>query len=76
LLTFFNIREMTVDAIPLPLKHAISVGIGLFIAFIGLQNGGLVISSSGAFLKLNPDFSSPDIWVLFFGTVLTASLMV
>ena len=39
-LTFLNIREKIIDAIPLGIKHAISAGIGLFIAFIGLQNAG------------------------------------
>ena len=41
-----NIREAIFNAIPLSLKHAVSVGIGLFIAFIGLQNSGLVVDSS------------------------------
>ena len=42
LLTLFKVREAIVDSIPLNLRYSISVGIGLFIAFIGLQNGGLV----------------------------------
>ncbi|PKP27452.1 MAG: guanine permease, partial [Bacteroidetes bacterium HGW-Bacteroidetes-19] len=42
LLTAFNIREMIVNAIPMSLKHAISAGIGLFIALIGLKNAGIV----------------------------------
>ena len=42
LLTFFKVREAIVNAIPLNLRYSISVGIGLFIAFIGLKNGGLV----------------------------------
>ena len=41
-----NIREAIFNSIPLSLKHAVSVGIGLFIAFIGLQNAGLVVDSS------------------------------
>lgn len=44
LLTAFNIREMIVNSIPLSLKHAISAGIGLFIAFLGLQNAGIIVS--------------------------------
>lgn len=48
LLTFFNVREAIVNAIPLGLKHAVSVGIGLFIAFIGLSNAGIV--ASGKFI--------------------------
>ncbi|QGU93917.1 NCS2 family permease [Clostridium bovifaecis] len=43
LLTLFNVREAIVDSIPANIKRAISVGIGLFIAFIGLSNAGVVI---------------------------------
>ena len=42
LLTFFSVREKIIDAIPLGLKNAVSAGIGLFIAFIGLANVGIV----------------------------------
>ena len=42
-LSLTNVREAIFDAIPLNLKKAVSVGIGLFIAFIGLQNAGLVV---------------------------------
>lgn len=45
-LSFFNVREAIFDAIPFNLKKAVSVGIGLFIAFIGLQNAKIVIGSS------------------------------
>ncbi len=51
-LTAFNIREMIVNAIPHNLKHAISVGIGVFIAFIGLKNAGVVVSDQATFVKL------------------------
>lgn len=46
ILSLTKVREAIFDAIPLSLKRAISVGIGLFIAFIGLQNAGLAVSSS------------------------------
>ncbi len=52
LLTAGNIREMIVNSIPLNLKHAISVGIGLFIAFMGLKNAGIVVSNEATFLAL------------------------
>ncbi|MBU5676183.1 NCS2 family permease [Alkaliphilus sp. MSJ-5] len=45
LLSFFNVREAIIDSIPINLKHAVSVGIGLFIAFIGLANAGIVDSA-------------------------------
>ncbi len=51
-LTAFNIREMIVNSIPLNMKHAISVGIGLFIAFIGLKNAGIIVSSPATFVTL------------------------
>ena len=46
LLSLTNVREAIFNAIPLTLKKGVSVGIGLFIAFIGLQNAGLVVDSS------------------------------
>ncbi|HSO86158.1 MAG TPA: NCS2 family permease, partial [Draconibacterium sp.] len=51
-LTAFNIREMIVNSIPMNMKHAISVGIGLFIAFIGLKNAGIIASSPATFVTL------------------------
>lgn len=52
LLTIFNIREMIVNSIPMNIKHAISVGIGLFIAFIGLKNAGIIVDSAATFVTL------------------------
>ncbi|MBQ7817901.1 MAG: NCS2 family permease, partial [Oscillospiraceae bacterium] len=46
LLSLTNVREAIFNAIPLPLKRGVSVGIGLFIAFIGLQNAKLAVDSS------------------------------
>ena len=51
-LTAFNIREMIVNSIPNNMKHAISVGIGLFIAFIGLKNAGIVVNSEATFVTI------------------------
>ncbi len=50
LLSFFKVREKIIDAIPANLKKAISVGIGLFIALIGLANAGLVSSETGTII--------------------------
>ena len=55
-LSLTNIREAIFNAIPLPLKRAVSVGIGLFIAFIGLQNAGICVD--GATLVELTDFTS------------------
>lgn len=52
LLTVFNVRELIVNAIPEPLRHAISVGIGLFIAFLGLQKAGLIVANPATFVSL------------------------
>lgn len=46
ILSLTNVREAIFNAIPLTLKHGVSVGIGLFIAFIGLQNAGLAVDST------------------------------
>jgi AGZA family xanthine/uracil permease-like MFS transporter len=52
LLTIFNIREMIVNSIPMNMKHAISVGIGLFIAFIGLKGAGIIVDNPATFVSL------------------------
>lgn len=52
LITFINVREAILNAIPENLRHAISVGIGMFIAFIGLKNAGIIVSSTATFVTL------------------------
>lgn len=52
LLTAFNIRELIIKAIPMNIKHAISVGIGLFIALIGFKNAGVVIDNPATLVGL------------------------
>ena len=54
LLTVFRVREAIVNAIPLNLRYAISVGIGLFIAIIGLKNGGIIVKSDATVPTLGP----------------------
>ena len=54
LLTIFKVREAIVNAIPVNLRYAISVGIGLFIAYIGLKNGGIIVSSDATITTLGP----------------------
>ena len=75
LLTLFNIREMIVDAIPLSIKHAISVGIGLFIAFIGLENAGIIINNDDVLVGLG-DMGSHKVWVALFGIIVTGVFMI
>lgn len=74
LITALHLRELVVDAIPQDLKYAISAGIGLFIAFIGLQNGKLIVNSDSSLVTLGK-FSSPAVWITLFGLVLTVVLM-
>ena len=52
LITFLNVREAILNAIPTNLRYAISVGIGMFIAFIGLKNAGIVVASPSTFVSL------------------------
>lgn len=74
LITVLKLREKVVDAIPKDIKYAISAGIGLFIAFIGLQNGKLIVNNSSSLVGLG-SFGNPDVWLTLFGLVLTVILM-
>lgn len=83
LLTFLNVREAIINAIPMCLKHAISVGIGLFIALIGLVNAGIVRTGmthvgddklDGLVVKLG-DVTSPAALVALFGICLIGVLL-
>jgi adenine/guanine/hypoxanthine permease len=74
ILTIFNIRELIVKAIPISLKHAVSAGIGLFIAFIGLQNAGVIVSDEATLVKLG-DMSTYSVLLALGGIVLTAVLL-
>ena len=60
ILSFFKLRESIVNAIPANLKYGITAGIGLFIAFIGLQGAGVVVSDDSTLLALG-NFASPEI---------------
>ncbi|MFA6832412.1 MAG: NCS2 family permease [Bacteroidaceae bacterium] len=73
LLTIFNIREAIVDSIPETIRYAISGGIGLFIAFIGLKNCGLVVASPATFVTMGQ--WAPASVLAFCGIILTAVLM-
>ena len=52
LLTIFNIRDKIVDCIPVNLRYAISVGIGMFIAFVGLKNIGVIVHNDATLVAL------------------------
>ncbi len=74
LLTLLNVRELIVDAIPLSLKHAISVGIGLFIAFIGLQGAGIIVHERSTLVTLG-NLGSPSALICFFGLIVSGVLL-
>ena len=77
-LSLTNVREAIFNAIPLTLKRGVSVGIGLFIAFIGLQNAGLAVDSSTlvTITSFTKDFSTHGICALLavIGLLFTAAL--
>ncbi|QUC02137.1 NCS2 family permease [Atopobium sp. oral taxon 416] len=52
LLVLCGLREAIMDAIPIPLRHAISVGLGLFIAMIGLKDGGIIVANDSTMVAL------------------------
>ena len=74
LLVVSNLREAVLTAIPLSLKFAIAVGIGLFIAFIGLKNAGIVVADPVTYLALG-DFTQGPVLLATFGLVLTLVLV-
>jgi len=73
ILVLTGTREKIMDAIPLDLKKAIAIGIGLFIAFIGLVNSGIVVRGTGTIVDLAPLTTWP-VLVTFFGLVVTIAL--
>ena len=74
LLTAFNVRELIVNAIPMNLKHAISAGIDLFIAFIGMQNAGLIVKSDATMITLG-NMGEHTIWIALFGLIVSGVLL-
>jgi AGZA family xanthine/uracil permease-like MFS transporter len=73
-LVLTNLREAVMNAIPMSLKFAIAVGIGLFIAFIGLKNGGIVVQDPATYVALG-DFTQGPVLLALFGLVLTLALV-
>ncbi len=73
-LSLLPIREQIIKGIPANIKYGISVGIGLFIAFIGLNQAGIVVPSEGTIVKLG-DISSPSVLIVIVGLILTSVLL-
>lgn len=72
LITFLNIREMILNSIPQNLRYAISAGIGMFIAFIGLKNADIIVSNPATFVSLGK-FTPTAILGLF--AILTSGIL-
>ncbi len=74
LLSLLGVREALLDAISPSMRNAIAVGIGIFIAFLGLTGATLVVGDPGQLVKMNPNLAAPDVLVFLFGLMLTAGL--
>jgi AGZA family xanthine/uracil permease-like MFS transporter len=75
LLTISGVRKKIADAIPTSLKIGVQCGIGLFIAFIGLKNAGLIIDNPATFVSLG-NLSEPAVLLAFLGIILTVILVI
>ncbi|VFQ44674.1 NCS2 family permease [Desulfoluna butyratoxydans] len=73
-LTFFNVREAIINAIPLSIKNAVSVGIGLFIALIGLKGAGVIVKSEPTLVTLG-NMGDHTVWVAFIGIIVSGTLL-
>jgi AGZA family xanthine/uracil permease-like MFS transporter len=74
LLTAVGVRQLIVNAIPHELYAAVAAGVGLFIAFIGLRNAGIVAANSATMVGLG-DLHNPSTLLALFGLLLTAALL-
>lgn len=74
LITVLKLRETIINSIPADLKYAISAGIGLFIAFVGLQDGKLIVADKSTLVALGSMHGA--VWVTVFGLLATILLMI
>lgn len=74
-LTATGLREYIINAIPMEMKMAVSAGIGFFIAFVGLQGAGIIVSEPNTLVHIG-DFHNSSVLLAVFGIVLTVILMV
>src|SRR5436305_1687314 len=73
-LSLVGLRELIFNSVSPSMKNGIAAGIGLFIAFIGLQQSGVIIREPRTAVKLNAQFASPDSIEFFVGMLTTAVL--
>lgn len=74
LLSVTGVREKILNAIPFSLKIAVSAGVGLFIAFIGLQNGGLIVSNPATMVAMG-DLTKPEVALFGVGVLFTCVMV-
>jgi adenine/guanine/hypoxanthine permease len=74
LLTIGGLREKIINAIPTELKHAVGAGIGLFIAFLGFQNAGIIVNNDATLVGLGDLTAGPTLLAIF-GIVVTVIMM-
>lgn len=75
LITVTNIRKMIINAIPSQLKLAIGAGIGFFVAFVGLKNAGIIVTSPATLVSLG-SFTKPSVLLALIGIIITLVLVV
>ncbi|MBV8369800.1 MAG: NCS2 family permease [Candidatus Eremiobacteraeota bacterium] len=74
-LSVLGVRQAIVRAIPNPLKFAVTAGIGMFLAFIGLKNAGAIVANPATFVTIG-SLISPPVLVALFGLIVTSALLV
>lgn len=75
LLTLTGLREKLINAIPMELKLAVGAGIGLFIAFIGMQNAKIIVNNDATLVGIG-NLREPQVLLAIFGIIITVILMV
>ncbi|MFT5369269.1 MAG: AGZA family xanthine/uracil permease-like MFS transporter [Candidatus Latescibacterota bacterium] len=75
LLTLFRVREVIITAVPEPLKRATAAGIGMFIAFVGLKNAGLIVADEATLVSLG-DVRSGPVGLVLLGILGTGVMLV
>ncbi len=75
LLSLMKIREKIINIIPVDLKYAIAAGIGFFITFIGLKNGGIIISNPDTYVSIG-NLASPMTLLAIMGLIITIVMLV
>lgn len=75
ILSLTGLREFIINSIPKSLKHAVGTGIGFFIAFLGLQNAGIIVNNDSTLVGLG-DFTNFSVLIAILGLIITLVLLV